>query len=165
MADLHEGTRTTADAERRTSGPRDPTPPAMDVRDEDLEPHAGIRYIARLFKLLALLLVLLLIGEVIINLVRQGADAVPFLLIEATRLIVFAGLLWGAGDIALMLIESNHDLRATRILVGRMNARVQRMEEAAGIHPPRFGGGTPAAPPAAAPPPPSAPPVGEHGEP
>ena len=35
----------------------------------------------------------------------------------------------GAGaDLALMLIESNHDLRATRILVGRLNDKVQRLE-------------------------------------
>jgi hypothetical protein len=29
---------------------------------------------------------------------------------------------------ALMLIESNHDLRATRILVGRLNGKVARLE-------------------------------------
>ncbi len=34
-------------------------PPEMDVRDEDLEPHAGLRYIARMFKILAILLILL----------------------------------------------------------------------------------------------------------
>ena len=109
------------------------TPAAMQVRDDDLEPHAGLRYIARLFKVLALLLVILMIGEVVIGFVRQGAAAIPALLVEVPRLIVFAGLLWGAADLALMLIESNHDLRATRILVGRLNGRLQRMEEATGI--------------------------------
>lgn len=106
-------------------------PPEMDVRDEDLEPHAGLRYIARMFKILALLLIILLVAEIIIGLVQQGEAAIPRLLIEATRLIVFAGLLWGAADMGLMLIESNHDLRATRILVGRLNNRVQRMEQIA----------------------------------
>jgi hypothetical protein len=105
--------------------------PEMDVRDEDLEPHAGLRYIARMFKLLAILLILLLIAEIILGLVQQGEQAIPQLLIEATRLIVFAGLLWGAADMGLMLIESNHDLRATRILVGRLNSRVQRLEQIA----------------------------------
>lgn len=117
--------------DRRTEGPGDETPAPMQVRDDDLEPHAGLRYIARLFKLLSVLLILLLVGEVVINLVRQGSDAVPLLLVEATRLIVFAGLLWGTADLALMLIESNHDLRATRILVGRMNGRLERLEERA----------------------------------
>lgn len=102
----------------------------MDVRDEDLEPHEGLRYVARLFKVLALLLVLLLAAEIVLGLARNGADAIPTLLVEATRLIVFGGLLWGAGDLALMLIESNHDLRATRILVGRLNGKVQELVNA-----------------------------------
>jgi hypothetical protein len=104
-------------------------PPQMDVRDEDLEPHAGLRYIARMFKILSILLILLLIAEIVMGLVQQGQSAIPQLLVEATRLIVFAGLLWGAADMGLMLIESNHDLRATRILVGRLNNRVQRLEQ------------------------------------
>ncbi|MGH7555262.1 MAG: hypothetical protein ACREMQ_19845 [Longimicrobiales bacterium] len=97
------------------------------VREEDLEPHAGLRYIARLFKVLALLLLVMLIAEVIIGLQQEGTAALGTLLIEATRLIVFAGFLWGAGDMALMLVESNHDLRATRILLGRLGARVDRL--------------------------------------
>lgn len=105
-------------------------PPEMDVRDEDLEPHSGLRYIARLFKILAILLILLLVSEVVIGLATQGARAIPNVMVEATRNIVFAGLLWAAGDMALMLIESNHDLRATRILVGRLNGRVSRLEAA-----------------------------------
>ena len=32
-----------------------------------------------------------------------------------------------AGDIALMLIESNHDLRAARILLGRLNGKMDRL--------------------------------------
>lgn len=103
-------------------------PPEMDVRDEDMEPHEGLRYVARLFKVLAVLLILLLIGEIILGLVNRGNEAIPTLMVEATRIVVFAGVLWGAGDMALMLIESNHDLRATRILVGRLNGKVARLE-------------------------------------
>lgn len=121
--------------------------PEMDVRDEDLEPHAGLRYIARMFKLLAILLILLLIAEVVLGLVQQGEQAIPQLLIEATRLVVFAGLLWGAADMGLMLIESNHDLRATRILVGRLNSRVQRLEQIATTGSPRGGTGPQLPPP------------------
>ena len=113
--------------------------PGMDVRDDDLEPHAGLRYVARMFKILAILLIFLMIAEVILALVQQGQPAIPQLLVNATRLVVWAGLMWGAGDMALMLIESNHDLRATRILVGRLNLRVQRLEQVAtGL---RAGGG------------------------
>jgi hypothetical protein len=104
-------------------------PPQMNVREEDLEPHEGLRYLAKLFKVLAILLILLLLAEIVLGLVTEGVPAIPTLLVEATRLIVFAGLLWGLGDMALMLIESNHDLRATRILVGRLNGRVARLSE------------------------------------
>lgn len=116
---------------RKPEDEYDVGPPESRVREDDLEPHAGLRYVARLFKVLAILLVLLLIAEVIIGLTQQGGAAVATLLIEATRLIVFAGLLWGIADIALMLIESNHDLRATRILVGRINAELKRGDQAA----------------------------------
>ena len=97
------------------------------VRDEDLEPHEGLRYIARLFKVLSILLILMLIFEVVIGLVQQGSESIPTLVVEVTRLIVFAAFLWAVGDLALMLIESNHDLRATRILMGRLNTKMQRM--------------------------------------
>ena len=114
--------------ERRTDRPEGP-PTLASVRDEDLEPHEGLRYIARLFKVLSVFLVLLLIGEVIIGIVQLGTEAIPTLLVEATRLVVFAAFLWGAGDIAMMLIESNHDLRAARILLGRLNGKMQRLTD------------------------------------
>lgn len=104
-------------------------PPEARVREDDLEPHAGLRYVARLFKVLAILLGLMLLAEIIIGLTQQGSAAIPGLLVQATQTIVFAGLLWGIGDIALMLIESNHDLRATRILIGRVNQNLQKFGE------------------------------------
>lgn len=104
-------------------------PAVAQVRGEDLEPHAGLRYIAKLFKVLALLLIFMLIAEVSIGLRQDGTAALGVLLLEATRMVVFAGFLWGAGDIALMLIESNHDLRATRILLGRIGSRVERLTQ------------------------------------
>ena len=128
---------TTVDKSTPEREPDDPKlAPEMRVRDEDLEPHAGLRYIARLFKVLAILLLLLLLAELIIGVVQEGQSALPTLLIEATRLVVFAGFLWGAGDMALMFIESNHDLRATRILVGRLNGRLQRIMQHQGIEEP-----------------------------
>ena len=124
----------------------------MQVREEDLEPHAGLRYIARLFKVLAILLLLLLTAELVIGITQEGTAALPTLLIEATRLVVFAGFLWAAGDLALMFIESNHDLRATRILVGRLNGRLQRIMQHQGLEEPTppgqraRGGSAPGAP-------------------
>ena len=126
---VEEPTARRSGIERRGDSPGASAPAAATVRDEDLEPHEGLRYIARLFKVLAVLLLLMLIFEVVIGLVQQGGDAVATLVVEATRLIVFAGFLWGAGDIALMLIESNHDLRASRILLGRLNVKMKRLTD------------------------------------
>jgi hypothetical protein len=100
------------------------------VRDEDLEPFAALRYIARLFKVLAILLVILLVAEVSLGLVEAGTAALANLLVEATRLLVFAGFLWAAGDLAVMLVETNHDLRATRIIVGRLHHQFGELSEA-----------------------------------
>lgn len=137
-----------ADVERRDEDRLEATPAMATVRDEDLEPHEGLRYIARLFKVLSIFLVLLLIGETVIGFAQLGTEAIPTLLVEATRLVVFAAFLWGAGDIAMMLIESNHDLRAARILLGRLNGKMQRLTdmeadelELLAAHPTRRGGG------------------------
>ena len=117
------------DKRREPETSYDEGPPEARVREDDLEPHAGLRYVARLFKVLAILLGIMLIAEIVIGLTQQGSEAIGTLLVEATRTIVFGGLLWGIGDIALMLIESNHDLRATRILMGRVNQTLQGMAE------------------------------------
>lgn len=98
-----------------------------------LEPHASLRYVARLFKALAVLLLILLIAETVLGVIQQGQQAVPVLLVEATRLIVFAGVLWGIADMALMLIESNHDLRATRLMVWQLSALMKMRMDHEGI--------------------------------
>lgn len=91
----------------------------MDVRATDIEPYIGLRYLSKLFRFMAIILVLLLIAEVITGLVNQGRAAIPTLLGEMSRLIVLAGLLWGTGDLAILLIDVGHDVRATRILMSR----------------------------------------------
>ena len=106
---------------------------AGELMADILEPHASLRYIARLFKALAVLLLILLIAELVLGLIQQGQEAVPVLMVEATRLVVFAGVLWGLGDMALMLIESNHDLRATRLMVWQLNALMKMRMENEGI--------------------------------
>ena len=98
---------------------------AEEVRDEDLEPYVTLRYIARLFKVLAILMVVMLIGEVITGIATEGGAALMTLIGEATRLLVLAGLMWGGGDITILLIDAGHDLRVARILLGRINHALQ----------------------------------------
>ncbi len=99
-----------------------------DVRTDDLEPYIALRYIARLFKVLAVLLLVMLLGEVITGFVRDGLGAFMTLLGEATKWLVLAGLLWAGGDITILLIDAGHDLRVARILLGRINASMHERE-------------------------------------
>ena len=93
--------------------------PSMPVRSADLEPYTGLGYLSKLFKLMAAVLLLLLLSEIVTGLIAQGTAAIPTLLGEISRLVVLAGLLYGSGDLALLLIDIGHDIRATRILLGR----------------------------------------------
>jgi hypothetical protein len=95
-----------------------------EVRNDDLEPYVTLRYIARLFKILAVLMAVMLIGEVVTGLVTEGQGALLTLLGEATRLLVLAGLMWAGGDITMLLIDAGHDLRVVRILLGRIHNEV-----------------------------------------
>ena len=94
------------------------------VRAADLEPYITLRYIARLFKVLAVLILLMLAGEVITGLLIDGSAALLTLIGEATRLLVMAGLLWAGGDLTLLIIDAGHDLRVARILLGRINTQL-----------------------------------------
>lgn len=112
------------EAPAEAPGRRSGADPLMGVREADLEPYIGLRYLSKLFRLIALILVLLLVAEVITGIAQQGVESVPTLVSEVSRLIVLAGVLWGIGDLALVLIDVGHDVRATRILIGRQTAHL-----------------------------------------
>ena len=108
------------------------------VRAADLEPYITLRYIARLFKVLAALIIVMLIGEVVTGVVIDGTAALVTLIGEGTRLLVFAGVLWGGGDLTLLIIDAGHDLRVARILLGRINTQLHANSVAARAEPPRL---------------------------
>jgi hypothetical protein len=110
----------------------------MQVRASDIEPYVGLRYLSKLFRLMAVIMVILLLAEVVTGLIQQGAVAIPTLLGEMSRLIVLASLLWAMGDLAVLLIDIGHDVRATRILLGR-----QALHHAIENPPPPKGGDRP----------------------
>jgi hypothetical protein len=91
------------------------------VREDDIEPVKGIRAVARLFRGMAILLVLLMIVQVVSGLTDTVPISLGVLFANAVRLLIFAGLLWGAGDLAVLWIKSHYDLRASRILLSRMS--------------------------------------------
>ena len=50
------------------------------IRQSDLEPYVGLRYLSKLFKLMGVILGLLLIAEVVTGVMAQGSAAVATLL-------------------------------------------------------------------------------------
>ena len=95
------------------------TSPLEGLRASDIEPYTGLRYLSKLFRFMAVVLLLVLAAEIATGLYTQGAAAIPTLLGEASRLVVLAGVLWGTGDLAHLLIDVGHDVRAGRILMAR----------------------------------------------
>ena len=95
-----------------------------EVRATDIEPYTGLRYLSKLFRFMAVILLLLLVAEIATGVYTQGSASIPTLLGEASRLIVLAGVLWGTGDLAHLLIDVGHDVRAARILLARQTHAV-----------------------------------------
>lgn len=98
-----------------------------EVRSADLEPYITLRYIARLFKVLAVVMVILLIAEVVATVLNSTEFSLADLIARITQLIVLAGLMWGGGDLTMLLIDAGHDLRVVRILLGRVNHEMHRV--------------------------------------
>jgi hypothetical protein len=102
------------------------------VRASDIEPYTGLRYLSKLFRVMAVIIVLLLVAEVVTGLSTIGSAAIPTLLGEASRLLVLAGLLWGSGDLALLLIDIGHDVRAGRVFMTRMTYHITALSQKLG---------------------------------
>jgi hypothetical protein len=96
------------------------------VRTSDLEPYTALLYIGRLFKVLSVLILVALTGELVLGVILEGVSGLGTFLGEAMRLLALAGLLWAGGDIVRLMIDAGHDLRMSRILLGRISTRFQR---------------------------------------
>lgn len=116
-----------SEADRRHSAAANrPTLAGIPIRDEDVEPATGLHWVAKLCRVTSGILVLLMVLQVVNGLTSMVDISVGVLLAEAIRLIIMAGLLWGAGALADLFVQSHRDLRATRILIRRMTHVLER---------------------------------------
>jgi hypothetical protein len=116
------------DGNGKAAEAHDELPVIRGIRASDIEPYTGLRYLSKLFRFMAIIVLLLAIAEVATGLYAQGAAAIPTLLGEISRLIVIAGVLWGTGDLAHLLIDVGHDVRAGRVLLARQTYHLTKGE-------------------------------------
>ena len=105
------------------------------VREDDVESVKSIRAVVYLFRGMAILLLLLAAVQIASAITSTVALSVGVVAAEVVRLVIFAGLLWGGGDLAVLWIKSHYDIRATRILVARIAYMTRKMGEADGTLP------------------------------
>ncbi len=93
------------------------------IRAEDTEPYLALQYIGRLLKVLAVVVLAALVTELVAGLATQGRQALVPMTAQGVQFLMMAAGLWGAADLTRVLIDVGHDIRAERILLGRMAAR------------------------------------------
>ncbi len=105
---------------RRTPKPNGRGTGAVPIRGDDIEASTGIHWVAKLVRVMSGLFVLLAVIQAFLGLTSAVEISYGVLTAEVIRLVIFAGLLWGAGDLADLFVKSSADLRASRILLGRV---------------------------------------------
>lgn len=109
------------------------------VREEDLDPQQGLHIAARVFRIAAILIFLLAVGQFIVWWMDRPPENVGLGLLvgDTVRLVVFSALLWAAGDLADIVIKTHYDMRAARILLARQTYMMREMGTASGeLHAP-----------------------------
>jgi hypothetical protein len=126
----------TPEADQRQESNDRPSIGGVVVREDDIETVKGIRVVVYLFRSMAVVLILLAAVQAISAITAAVPLSIGVVVAEEVRLIIFAGLLWVIGDLAVLWIKSHYDIRATKILVARMEYMMRMVNEADGKLPP-----------------------------
>ena len=105
--------------------PHNHTLAGVPVREDDIEPVMGLHWVAWLCRAMAVLLFVLMVAQIALGLTSTVEISYGVLFAEVVRLLIFAGLLWGAGALADLFVRSHHDMRATRVLLARIAYRLR----------------------------------------
>ena len=109
----------------------------VEVRDEDLEPQVGLRFVGMVFRISAVVILLLALWQFTDWWLDRppGNVGLAVLVSDTIRLIVVSALLWAASNLADLLVQSHYDIRAGRILIARQTYMMQQMGIANGTLP------------------------------
>jgi hypothetical protein len=110
----------------------------VEVREDDLEPTGGLHaatVVVRIAAVVVLLLALFQFGHWWLNR-PPGGVGVGLLVGDTIRLVVFAALMWAGADLAVIMIKTHYDIRATRILMARQTYMMKVMGMDSGHLPP-----------------------------
>jgi hypothetical protein len=120
---------------RRSSGRT--TLAGVEVRDEDLEPQPGLRFVGIVFRVSAVVILLLALWQFMDWWLDRppGNVGMAVLVSDTIRLIVVSALLWAASNLADLMCKSHYDIRAGRILLARQTYMMQQMGIANGTLP------------------------------
>lgn len=101
----------------------------VEVREEDLEAQKGLNIAATVFRASAAIILALAVWQVLAWWMDPppGGAGMGVLVGDTIRLIVFAGLLWAAGDLAGIVIKTHYDIRASRILLARQTYMMRQI--------------------------------------
>lgn len=110
----------------------------VEVRDEDLEPQVGLHFIGIVFRVSAVVILLLALWQFADWWLDRppGDVGLAVLVSDTIRLIVVSALLWAASNLADLLVKSHYDIRAGRILLARQTYMMHQMGIANGSLPP-----------------------------
>lgn len=106
----------------------------VEVREEDLEPQRGLRFMSFVFRSSAGVIFVLALWQFVTWWLDRppGGVGMGVLIGDTIRLIVFSALLWAAGDLARLLIKTHYDVRAARILLARQTHIMRQLGLAQG---------------------------------
>ena len=104
------------------------------VREDDLEPQKGLDIASAVFRVGAGVILILALVQFAAWWIDPppGGAGLGLLVGDTIRLIVFAGLLWAAGDLASLAIKTHYDIRAARILLARQTYMMRQTAAARG---------------------------------
>jgi hypothetical protein len=106
----------------------------VEVREEDIEPQRGLHIAAVVFRVCSIVIFVLALWQFGAWWSDRppGGVGIGVLIGDTIRLIVFAGLLWAAGDLADLIIKTHYDVRAGRILLARQTYMMRQWGVAKG---------------------------------